>query len=89
MSLRDSEIARAKEVPIVDILEKLNIPYKNVGGQLKIICAFHEEYDGSLTIYDDNHYHCYGCGEHGDGISLVRKLLDLSFTDAVEFINML
>ena len=87
--MKDTEIEKAKEVPIIDILEKLNIPYKSVGGQAKIICIFHEEYDGSLTIYDDNHFHCYGCGEHGDGISLVRKILELSFVDAVEFINLI
>ena len=86
MSLRDSDIEKAVEVPIPEILDRLNVPYKVSGNHITMICPFHEEYEGSLTIFDDNKYTCFGCGEYGNGIHLIRKLLDLSFKDAVEFI---
>lgn len=86
--MKDTEIEKAKDVFLVDILERLGIPYKFIGSQACMICAFHDEYDGSMVLYDD-HYHCFGCGEHGDGISLVKKLLGLSFQEAVELLNMI
>ena len=33
----------------------------------KICCPFHDDSTPSLHIYDD-HFHCYGCGAHGDAI---------------------
>lgn len=86
--MKDSDIEKAKEVFLLEILERLNIPYKTVGSQACMICAFHDEYDGSMILYDD-HYHCFGCGAHGDSISLVQRLLGLSFQDAVELLVMI
>lgn len=88
--MKDFQIESAKEVPISDILDKLNIPYKSVGGQIKIPCLFHEEYNGSLTIYEDNHFYCFGCNESGDNIKLIRRILpELTFTESVELINLI
>jgi DNA polymerase len=33
----------------------------------KICCPFHDDSTPSLHVYDD-HFHCYGCGAHGDAI---------------------
>ena len=32
----------------------------------------------------DTHYHCYGCGAHGDAIQFLMEHLNLPFVDAVE-----
>jgi DNA polymerase I-like protein with 3'-5' exonuclease and polymerase domains len=32
----------------------------------KICCPFHHDSNPSLQLYPDGHYHCYGCGAHGD-----------------------
>ena len=87
--MKDSDIEQAKEVLIIDVLERLSIPYDFVGGQAKIICPFHEEMNKSMVVYDDGHYHCYGCSEHGDSIQFVRKFLGLSFQESVELLNMI
>ena len=35
------------------------------------LCPFHNEKTPSFTVSDDkNFYHCFGCGAHGDVISL-------------------
>lgn len=81
-------IDRAKSIPIIEILDKLNIPHESVGSNYKIRCILHEEYNNSMVVYDD-HVYCFGCAASLDGIELVRKILGLSFTDAVEFINLL
>ena len=40
-------------------------------------CLYHEDGTPSMKLYDD-HFHCYGCGEHGDMIDLVGRLFSLS-----------
>lgn len=49
------------------------------------LCPFHEENTPSFYVYDD-HYHCYGCGEHGDAISYIRKQQGLSFMDSLRIL---
>ncbi len=52
------------------------------GRQWKGCCPFHGEKTPSFHVYDD-HYHCFGCGEHGDAISFVMKSEGLGFMEAV------
>src|ERR1019366_3876402 len=53
------------------------------GRQWKGCCPFHGEKSPSFYVYDD-HYHCFGCGVHGDAITFVMQSLGLSFPEAVE-----
>lgn len=46
-------------------------------------CPFHGEKTPSFYVYDD-HYHCFGCGEHGDVITFIMKSTGASFMEAVE-----
>ena len=51
-----------------------------------ICCPFHNEKTPSMKIYEQD-FHCFGCGEHGDVISLVQKLFGLSFPDTLKKID--
>lgn len=31
----------------------------------RVRCLFHKEDTPSLTLFEDGHYHCFGCGAHG------------------------
>ncbi len=53
------------------------------GRESKGCCPFHGEKTPSFYVYDD-HYHCFGCGEHGDAISFVMKSTGAGFMEAVE-----
>src|SRR5271166_6238638 len=53
------------------------------GRQWKGCCPFHGEKTPSFYVYDD-HFHCFGCGEHGDVITFVMKSTGASFMEAVE-----
>ena len=53
------------------------------GRQWKGCCPFHGEKTPSFYVYDD-HYHCFGCGEHGDAITFVMKSQGAAFMEAVE-----
>jgi DNA primase len=52
------------------------------GRQWKGCCPFHGEKTPSFYVYDD-HYHCFGCGAHGDAISFVMQSQGAGFGDAV------
>lgn len=51
-----------------------------------ICCPFHSEKTPSMRLYEHD-FHCYGCGEHGNGISFVMKLYNLPAIEAAQKIN--
>ncbi|MDP9352530.1 MAG: CHC2 zinc finger domain-containing protein [Chloroflexota bacterium] len=54
-------------------------------GTHKALCPFHTEKTPSLLVDDrDGHYHCFGCGAHGDVFDYVQRLYNLSFREACE-----
>ena len=53
------------------------------GRNWKGCCPFHGEKTPSFYVYDD-HFHCFGCGVHGDAVSFVMQSQDASFPEAVE-----
>jgi DNA primase len=57
------------------------------GHQATGLCPFHREKSPSFHVYDgpdEPHYHCFGCGAHGDVITFVMQTEGLQFRDAVE-----
>lgn len=71
----------------IDLAEVLN-PYlklQRAGAAMKALCPFHDEKTPSFVIQrGDNHYHCFGCGAHGDAIQFLMTHLKMSFVEAVE-----
>ena len=49
-------------------------------------CPFHDERTPSFKVYED-HYHCFGCGEHGDHIDFVQKIYGISNIEATKKID--
>lgn len=75
------DVERAKNFPIEDLYEG-NL--RQVSGKLQGLCPFHEEKTPSFFIFPDNHFHCFGCGEHGSSIDFVMKTKNLDFVSAVK-----
>lgn len=85
-SLFDLDLVR--RVPI-DALHSFERVHK-LGSHVTAICPFHEERTPSFTIFtDDNHYHCFGCQDHGDVITFYMKLKSLSFKEACKELSSL
>jgi DNA primase len=71
----------------IDLVEVMSpyVDFKKSGASYKAICPFHDEKTPSFMIHKgDRHYHCFGCGAHGDAIQFMMTHLRLSFKDAVE-----
>jgi DNA primase len=60
------------------------VPLARSGRQWKGCCPFHGEKTPSFYVYEDGHYHCFGCGAHGDAIGFVMQSEGASFAEAVE-----
>lgn len=71
----------------IDLIEVLSphLELKKSGAAYKALCPFHDEKTPSLMIQKgDQHYHCYGCGAHGDAIQFLMTHVKMSFLEAVE-----
>jgi DNA primase len=79
------EILRQK----IDLFEVLAsfIHFSRAGANYKALCPFHEEKTPSFILQrGDTHYHCYGCGAHGDAISFLMTYQKMSFAEAVQYL---
>ena len=48
----------------------------------KVACPFHDDVEPSCTIYPD-HFHCFGCGEHGSRLDWLMRVEGMTVTEAV------
>lgn len=73
-----------QRVDLVDLVSSL-IDLKRAGTSYKACCPFHDEKSPSFNINKGaQHYHCFGCGAHGDAIRFLMEYQQMGFQDAVE-----
>ncbi len=71
----------------IDLMEVVSsyVPMQRAGASYKACCPFHDEKSPSFVIQKgDTHYHCFGCGAHGDAIAFLMGYLKMSFVEAIE-----
>ncbi|NRA90788.1 MAG: DNA primase, partial [Simkaniaceae bacterium] len=71
----------------IDLVEVISsyVNLKPAGSSYKGICPFHEEKTPSFMIQKgESHYHCFGCGAHGDAIAFLMGYMKMSFVEAVD-----
>lgn len=73
-----------QRIDLVDVLSA-HMDLKRAGAAYKGLCPFHDEKTPSFMIQKgDTHYHCFGCGAHGDAIQFLMAHLKMGFSEAVE-----
>ena len=50
-------------------------------------CPFHSEKTASFRVYKDGTYHCFGCGAHGDVITFVMTMQNITFKETCELLD--
>lgn len=67
------------------------IEVKRQSGKVKLaICPFHDDSNPSLHLYPGNKgFYCFSCSTGGDAITLVQKIYNLNFLQAIKLINKL
>ena len=80
---------------ISEVLDRTNIEHlisryvslKRAGSRLVGLCPFHNEKTPSFTVFSsENSFYCFGCGTGGDAITFVKKIENLDYPDAIEFL---
>jgi len=67
--------------PIAQVIGR-RVRLTRSGRNAKGCCPFHGEKTPSFHVYED-HFHCFGCGAHGDAISFVMQSEGSGFMEAV------
>ena len=75
------ELQKLRDLPIEGVAERLGLQIK----QHKALCPFHDDHHASLS-FKRNKYKCWSCGESGDTISLVEKVLHKDFLEACRWL---
>ncbi len=65
--------------PLGDAVEAAGIALRGKGRVRQGVCPFHEETEGSFTVYSDTErFYCFGCGAGGDVLDFVGRMEGLT-----------
>jgi len=79
-----ADLRRLRERADLHPLVGKTVPLRRDGaGKWKGLCPFHAERSPSFYVWRD-HFHCFGCGAHGDAIGWLRQRERLDFQEAVQ-----
>lgn len=82
--MSDQVLARLRELPVTDAAAAVGITLR---GNKAMCFSGHDAASPSFTVSKArNTWKCFGCGEHGDAITLVQKVLGLEFLDACKWL---
>ncbi|WP_167333978.1 CHC2 zinc finger domain-containing protein [Variovorax atrisoli] len=82
--LSDQTLARLRELPMAEVAAAMGIILR---GSKAMCFNGHDTASPSFTVSKTrNTWKCFGCGEHGDAIALVRKIHGLGFIDACNWL---
>ena len=70
--------------PLAEVVESAGVRLRGRGRVRQGVCPFHDEAEGSFTVYSDSErFYCFGCGEGGDVLDFVRRMDDLTLPEAI------
>ena len=79
--MQKSDIEKLRSLPSEGVAQRLGFTVK----RHKTLCPFHNDHTPSLT-FKKNKFRCWSCGESGDSISFVEKVLGKDFLDACRWL---
>ena len=81
------EVAEAKSAASLQRIVGETVRLIRDGRRWVGLCPIHSERTPSLTIFADGHFHCYGCGAHGDVVTWLMRVRGFSFCDALAYLG--
>ena len=70
--------------PLGDAVEAAGVRLRGRGRVRQGVCPFHDEAEGSFTVYaDSERFYCFGCGEGGDVLDFIQRSENLSLPEAI------
>jgi hypothetical protein len=84
--IRADEIRAAKNATSLPRLISQTVRLHRESNLSVGLCPFHGEKTPSFYVWPD-HYHCFGCGAHGDSVDFIMHTRHLSFREAVAWLS--
>ena len=70
--------------PLGDAVESAGVALRGKGRVRQGVCPFHQETEGSFTVYADTEkFYCFGCGAGGDVLDFVQRMEGLTLPEAI------
>ncbi len=70
--------------PLGDAVEAAGVRLRGRGRVRQGVCPFHDEAEGSFTVYEDSQrFWCFGCGDGGDVLDFIRHMDSLTLPEAI------
>ena len=70
--------------PLGDAVEAAGVVLRGKGRVRQGVCPFHQEAEGSFTVYGDSErFYCFGCGAGGDVLDFVQRMDGLNLPEAI------
>ena len=70
--------------PLGETVEASGVRLRGRGRVRQGFCPFHDEAEGSFTVYaDSERWYCFGCGLGGDVLDFIQRVEDLSLPEAI------
>jgi DNA primase len=85
VSFDDSKIEEIKSrIDIVELASEY-LTLKKAGRNYTGLCPFHQEKTPSFTVNREKQmFYCFGCGEGGSAITLLMKIANMTFPEAIK-----
>jgi DNA primase catalytic core len=75
-------------VDFVALFKSFGVKLVKKGKSYMGVCPWHKDLNPSLSVDPVKKlYHCFGCGESGDAITLVEKMKGYSFKEALSYLR--
>ncbi len=70
--------------PLGDTVEASGVRLRGRGRVRQGVCPFHDEVEGSFTVYEDSQrFWCFGCGNGGDVLDFIQRMDGLTLPEAI------
>ena len=70
--------------PLGDTVEAAGVRLSGRGRVRQGVCPFHDEAEGSFTVYaDSERFYCFGCGLGGDVLDFIQHMDNLTLPEAI------
>ncbi len=74
--------------PLATVVEAAGVKLRGTGRVRQGVCPFHDEVEGSFTVYGDSQrWYCFGCGEGGDVIDFIQRIESMTVGEALRLLG--
>ena len=83
----DFAVLKARH-PLAAVVEAAGVKLRGTGRVRQAVCPFHDEAEGSFTVYGDSQrWYCFGCGEGGDVIDFIQRTESMTLSGALKLLG--